>query len=755
MKLHQFPSKVRRSATPWMALGLAATLTWPVFLFAQVPPIINYQGRVVVAGVNFDGQGQFKFTLVNSTGTQTFWSNDGTSTGGGPPAVAVTLPVSKGLYAVLLGDVSVPNMTAIPTTVFNNADVRLRIWYNDGVNGFQLLSPDQRIATVGYAMMAGQAATVPDGSITSGKIAPGAVGATQLAPGAAAANLAASGQSGVPSGGIILSDDPNAAELIAAGYVKIGAVSLPSKEWSLGASGEPPSQRSSHTAVWTGSEMIVWGGFDGTSYEGGGSRFNPVANAWSPMLSNTGRPTVRSRHSAVWTGSEMIVWGGTNTSGYLNTGGRYNPVTDTWMETPVGTAPEGRAMHTAVWTGREMIIWGGSHLGGTHDSAFTYLQEQRGSLQSEDRHLAACDHRRCAAAPGRPSQRCVDWLRNAGLRRGHGHPLRLHAPPNPVHLPKTMTSAKTRVSDPIGRLSRVLILGLCLPGWSQSTNEALANLLADRTAIERVYHAHRLGTKPPFEQVLPPDVIEKLVRQDQHKEAVPKKVYGITITPAQLEAEVQRINATTRAPETLAELKQALGNDPQRFARTVAHPILVERALRDRFDNDDALHAAQRRQCEAVRSTLLSVRTNSASSDQLVSKLKELKTGSVTETTWRLGARPASKASDAAPQTPPPPVTGKASGGLYSVETTIQVAQVLNPPAGSREDQEAYFEDLPEQLQRLLEAQLRNPGDVSAVVELPHGFALYIAKTRTPDSLSAAALSINKRSYEEWLASQP
>jgi hypothetical protein len=32
---------------------------------AQVPGIINYQGRVTVAGTNFDGTGQFKFALVN------------------------------------------------------------------------------------------------------------------------------------------------------------------------------------------------------------------------------------------------------------------------------------------------------------------------------------------------------------------------------------------------------------------------------------------------------------------------------------------------------------------------------------------------------------------------------------------------------------------------------------------------------------------------------------------------------------------
>jgi len=34
---------------------------------AQVPQLINYQGRVAVGGTNFTGTGQFKFTLVNGT----------------------------------------------------------------------------------------------------------------------------------------------------------------------------------------------------------------------------------------------------------------------------------------------------------------------------------------------------------------------------------------------------------------------------------------------------------------------------------------------------------------------------------------------------------------------------------------------------------------------------------------------------------------------------------------------------------------
>lgn len=114
-----------------------------------------------------------------STNTSaTFWSNDGSSSGGNAPVHFVTLPVSQGLFSVNLGDLSVSNMTsALTPSIFTNADVRLRIWFNDGVSGFQQFYPDQRLTSVGYALLAGN---VADGSITSSKIANGAVGVNSL-----------------------------------------------------------------------------------------------------------------------------------------------------------------------------------------------------------------------------------------------------------------------------------------------------------------------------------------------------------------------------------------------------------------------------------------------------------------------------------------------------------------------------------------------------------------------------------------------
>ncbi len=137
-----------------------------------------------------------------------------------------------------------------------------------------------------------------------------------------------------------------------------------------------PADRYAHSAVWTGAEMIVWGGAEiGTSFNTGG-RYDPATDTWGAVTSTTGNvPSVRDHHTAVWTGTEMIVWGGSSYGGsLLDTGGRYNPATDTW-DAPTSVSfgtPLARYGHTAVWTGTEMIVWGGYSGGGWLNSGGRY-----------------------------------------------------------------------------------------------------------------------------------------------------------------------------------------------------------------------------------------------------------------------------------------------------------------------------------------------------------------------------------------------
>jgi hypothetical protein len=187
-----------------IAVGASMLLMLPLASPAAVPQLLNHQGRIAVDGINFDGTGQFKFALVDTTGTTSFWSNDGTSIAGGQPTAAVSLGVDLGLYSVLLGDTSIDNMTAVPAAVFANTDVRLRVWFNDGSHGWQLISLDQRLAASPYALAAENAALATS---FSGSLA-GDVSGTQSATSIAAPTVTGKLLTGyVPGAGTISATD--------------------------------------------------------------------------------------------------------------------------------------------------------------------------------------------------------------------------------------------------------------------------------------------------------------------------------------------------------------------------------------------------------------------------------------------------------------------------------------------------------------------------------------------------------------------
>lgn len=121
--------------------------------------------------------------------------------------------------------------------------------------------------------------------------------------------------------------------------------------------GYAPSSGAS--AVWTGTEMIIYGGVSG-SISNKGVKYNPTTNTWAPISNG---PYKKTNHSAVFTGQEMIVFGGDTcscVSGSTQTGYRYNIFSDGWS-TAINTTngPSKRAFHGAVWNGTEMIISGG------------------------------------------------------------------------------------------------------------------------------------------------------------------------------------------------------------------------------------------------------------------------------------------------------------------------------------------------------------------------------------------------------------
>jgi hypothetical protein len=408
-------------------------LTWcvawasAVGIVADVPGLLNYQGRLSVGASVFDGVGEFKFALVNGDGSIVYWGNAPDLNHDGQPDSAVSLTLTRGLYSVALGDTNLANMALLPVNLFTNSAVYLRVWFNDNTNGFQLLTPDQRITAVGYAMMA---ASVPDGAITAAQLAPGTLSAGNLTGTLAPAQVPDLDAGKITAGTLSASRLPanvaykdtdllstsNAlsasleatnARLVAqlgdlsaqisalsgrllalSNYVDASApsgmavvsteaqaaalvakgyqsfMSVPAPAWVNGTTTDSPSARYGHVAVWTGQRMIIWGGNLGSGYlSRAGSAYDPALDEWS-AISPVDAPTARSGHTAVWSGQEMILWGGYAAGAYLDSGGRFQPDIPLWTALPASDAPAGREGHVAAWTGTQMIIWGGRNSSG-------------------------------------------------------------------------------------------------------------------------------------------------------------------------------------------------------------------------------------------------------------------------------------------------------------------------------------------------------------------------------------------------------
>jgi hypothetical protein len=391
------------AALPW-AGGLAGAVPSARPLVSAVAPsVVSYQGQVSLGGWPFDGKGYFKFAIVDADGSTTYWCNDGSYGGGEEPEMPVELIVTDGLFNVLLGDTSVENMTEpLEAGVFADPECYLRVWFSEDGGSFQQLSPDRRIASVPYALQAERARfadyadEADDAARLDGYLPGSTSGRIPINNGVLNTNLNADMLQGlkpdnfneeipisngtlninlnadmldgehandleVPSGAMVFGIE-NDSRLTTAGYVDLGPSSAMPELWRSTSTSSAPDARGLHTAVWTGSEMIIWGGLDTEGITGhplnDGARYDPATNTWTP-IATTDAPEARYGHTAVWTGSEMIVWGGEGDSGYLYTGGRYNPTTDSWTSISTSNAPEGRSYHTAVWTGSDMIIWGG------------------------------------------------------------------------------------------------------------------------------------------------------------------------------------------------------------------------------------------------------------------------------------------------------------------------------------------------------------------------------------------------------------
>lgn len=124
-----------------------------------------------------------------------------------------------------------------------------------------------------------------------------------------------------------------------------------------------PSARAGHVAVWSGETMLVWAGIPADFFpvSVGGGRYNPQTDVWQPTAS-AGKIPGRILPAGVWTGAELLVWGGHDPEYHTvreALGGLYNPTTDVWTPTTLQDVPLGRAHPAWAFSGEELLVWGG------------------------------------------------------------------------------------------------------------------------------------------------------------------------------------------------------------------------------------------------------------------------------------------------------------------------------------------------------------------------------------------------------------
>ena len=148
-----------------MQLCLCAVVASAVLAMPQAAragAVINYQGVVEIEGGAYYGPAWFKFAICNASMTKSYWANDGSSMG--EPVSSVALTMSNGFFNVLLGDTTIPNMAALPATLFSLTQAMyLAVWFTPqheasgyiDTNHFTLFGAPQLIAPVPLALNAG------------------------------------------------------------------------------------------------------------------------------------------------------------------------------------------------------------------------------------------------------------------------------------------------------------------------------------------------------------------------------------------------------------------------------------------------------------------------------------------------------------------------------------------------------------------------------------------------------------------------
>ena len=68
--------------------------------------------------------------------------------------------------------------------------------------------------------------------------------------------------------------------------------------------------------------MVVWGGNGSGGYRNTGGVYNPTTDSWTATATGGAPVARRGPMTAVWSGTEMLIWGGGDPM--TNSGGRYD-----------------------------------------------------------------------------------------------------------------------------------------------------------------------------------------------------------------------------------------------------------------------------------------------------------------------------------------------------------------------------------------------------------------------------------------------
>lgn len=152
-----------------------------------------------------------------------------------------------------------------------------------------------------------------------------------------------------------VASDADAADTADAAEAEVG----PTSGWKA-MSASPLAGRSKHGAVWTGSEMIVWGGSDDASstFFADGAKYNPLTDTWTKIAPPPSGFIGRNESAIVWTGTRMIVWGGQNGPGPVGDGAAYDPSTDTWTMLEASPLTARMPAYGYASTTGDFFVWG-------------------------------------------------------------------------------------------------------------------------------------------------------------------------------------------------------------------------------------------------------------------------------------------------------------------------------------------------------------------------------------------------------------